>query len=203
VIARLLRCLLQCPASRRAFACGVLIGALAACQLGPRAVLGVPFGDPWMALPLHRLLVEDRPEPEAMAACRPPDCGPGLAVGVMRLNGRDAAIAERTLGEPERLARALSAPRDAADPRSRRPVVRTAASAKRLQEGPTRGFSLAVRRADGGRSAHGAVFGQRFGGDLRVVLVVGEEQDAVEAAARRVAREHLASPGVVSWPFSL
>jgi hypothetical protein len=156
-----------------------------------------------MTLPLHRLLVEDRPEPEAMAACRPPDCGPGLAVGVMRLTGRDAENAERTLGEPERLARALSVPRDPADPRSPRPTVQTTAWAKRLKEGPTRGFSLAVRRVDGSRPAHGAVLAQRLGGDLRVVLVVGEEQGAVEATARRVAREHLASPGVVSWPFSL
>ena len=129
--------------------------------------------------------------------CRPPVCGPGLVVGVVRLGGREAETAAAALRDPARLARALSTPKDPKKP------VQTTASAKRLEAGAARGFSLALHRSDGSRPAHGAVLGQRFGPDLRLVVVLGEEPEAVETAARRVAREHLGSDGVVSLPFSL
>jgi hypothetical protein len=197
VIAGLVRTLLQCPASRRAFACGAVVGALAACHLSPRAVQGVPFAEPWLVLPLATWFAEDRAHPEAIALCRPPVCGPGLVVGVVRLAGREAEAAAAALRDPAKLARALSMPKEPKAP------VRTTASAKPIEAGPARGFSLTLHRPDGSRAAHGAVLGQRFGPDLRLVLVIGEEPGSVEASARRVAREHLGSADVVSLPFSL
>src|SRR3712207_49644 len=90
----------------------LLAALLAACNLYPRAVQGVPVGEPWFALPLGEWLGEGRAEPEAMAACRPPACGPGLAVSVVRVSRTDAAVAERLLADPAPLARALEATRD-------------------------------------------------------------------------------------------
>jgi hypothetical protein len=197
VIAGLTRSLSQCPALRRAFACGALVGALAACHLSPRAVLGVPHEEPWLVLPLKTWFAEDRAEPEAIALCHPPICGPGLVVGVVRLTGHQARVAEASLREPGILVRALSTPKDPKAP------VRTAASSRSMEEGASRGFALTLQRRDGSRPAHGAALGQRFGPDLRLVLVIGEEAQAVEATARRVAREHLGSSDVVSPPFSL
>jgi len=192
VIARFVRSLLQCPAPRRAFACGALIGALAACHLVPQPVRGVPFTEPWLVLPLGTWLAEDRAEPEAIALCRPPVCGPGLVVGVVRLSGREAELAEAALRSPERLVRALSTPKDPKAP------VQTVAVAKPLAAGTARGLTVALRRRDSTRPAYGAVLGQRFGADLRLVLVIGEAPDSVEATVRRVAREHLGSGDVVS-----
>ncbi|HEX2136138.1 MAG TPA: hypothetical protein VHG30_09585 [Microvirga sp.] len=51
---------------------------------------------------------------------------------------------------------------------------------------------------DGSRPALGAALGRRSGPDLRVVLVIGREAEAVETTARRVAREHLGASGVVT-----
>jgi hypothetical protein len=170
---------------------------LGACQLSPRAVQGVPFEEPWTVLPLHRWLAEDRAEPEAIAVCRPPVCGPGLVVGVVRLTGREADRTEAALAEPQRLARALSVPKDS------KATVRAKAAARRLEAGSARGFALDLQRSDGSRPAHGAVLGQRYGPDLRLVLVIGEEAGLVETTARRVAREHLGAAGVVSLPSSL
>jgi hypothetical protein len=196
VIADAVRNLLRCPAPRRAFACGAAIAALAGCHLVPRAVEGVPFSDPWLVLPLNEWLAEERAEPEAIALCRPPVCGPGLVVAVVRLTGAEADRAEAVLRDPARLAKALGAPRD---PRPRFPAR---ASAKRLDAGRARGFTVALARADGSRAAYGAAVGQRSGADLSVAIVIGEDPGSVEETARRVAREHLGS-GVVTRGVSL
>ncbi len=119
MIADGLRTAFRCPAPRRAFACGVLLGALAACHFSPRAVEGVPFTEPWLVLPLNRWLAEDRAEPEAMAVCRPPVCGPGLVVGVVRLVGREAEIGDAVLSDPGKLVRALVTPKELQGTRSR------------------------------------------------------------------------------------
>jgi hypothetical protein len=137
-----------------------------------------------------------------MAICRPPVCGPGLVVGVVRLAGREADAAVAILRDPGRLARSLSIPKPS-KPRDSTPAARTTASATHLEEGAARGFALTLRRPDGSRPAYGAVLGQRVGPDPRLVLVIGEEFAAVEDAARRVAREHLDSTGVVRPLFSL
>ena len=197
MIADGLRTAFRCPAPRRAFACGVLLGALAACHFSPRAVEGVPFTEPWLVLPLNRWLAEDRAEPEAMAVCRPPVCGPGLVVGVVRLVGREAEIGDAVLSDPGKLVRALVTPKDSKAP------VRATASARTLAAGAAHGFAMTVQRRDGTRPAYGAALGQRLGPQLRLVLVIGEDPETVEATARRVAREHLRVSGVASRPVSL
>jgi hypothetical protein len=165
----------------------LLVALLAACSLFPRAVQGVPAGEPWFALPLGGWLGEGRAEPEAVVACRPPECGPGLVVSVVRVFGRDAETAERILADPGPLSRALQAPK-AGNP------SRTAVTLKPLQEGRTTGFAITLARRDGARRpAYGATLGQRSGEEVRVVLVIGEEAGAVEDTARRVARQHLGS----------
>lgn len=163
----------------------LLAALLSACSLFPRPVQGVPAEAPWFALPLGEWLGEGRAEPEAIAACRPPDCGPGLAVSVVRMSGEDAAAAARILADPGPLAQALQAPR------SGKPS-RTAAALTPLQEGSATGFAITLARRDGARrTAYGAALGQRSGEDLRVVLVIGEDASAVQDTARRVARRHL------------
>ncbi|HEV2557053.1 MAG TPA: hypothetical protein VGU45_00345 [Microvirga sp.] len=166
------------------FAALACLAALAACSALPRAVQGVPAGEPWFALPLKEWLGEERAEPEAIAVCRPPECGPGLVAGVVRLAGAEADAAERVLADPGALARMLRTPK------AGRP--RTAVDLKPLQAGSAAGFAITLARQDARRRpAYGAALGRRSGGDLRVVLVVGEDAGAVEDAARQVAREHL------------
>jgi hypothetical protein len=177
---------IPCPALGRASSFGLLLGALWGCSYIPRPVEGVPVEAPWAALPLRGWLAEDRIEPEAMAMCGPPECRPGLLVAVLKLAGREADEAEAVLRRPERLAHALMAAGE--KPRA----VASYAEVSALAEDASRGFFLTLGRKDGTkRPAFGAALGQRAGSDLRLVVVIGEEPDAVEAAARRVARRHL------------
>jgi hypothetical protein len=148
--------------------------------------MGVPPGEPWFALPLKRWLAEDRAEPEALAVCRRPECGPAMVVSVLRVTGPDADIAEAVLGRPERLRAALE------DMKGRKSKVRSVAQVRRIEDGAFQGFALSLGRADGERRpAHAAALGRRAGAGLRLVLVIGEDEDAVEAAVRRVAAQHL------------
>ncbi|MBF9235709.1 hypothetical protein [Microvirga alba] len=135
---------------------------------------------------MRKWLAEDRAEPQALSFCAPPECRPGLAVAVVRLAGKDAETTDRVMRKPELLAQALRSP--AGQGKS----ARTRISVQPLQEGPAYGFTISLASAKGGkRPAYGATLGQRSGDDLEVVLVIGEEADAVEATARRVARAEL------------
>jgi hypothetical protein len=186
VIRTAARRLSRCPAPGRALSFGALLGALAACAYIPRPVEGVPPGAPWAALPLRSFLAEDRAEPEAMAICRPPECSPGLAVAVVRLRGRAAEEAEAVLRQPDRLARALE------EPGGKARKVQSSATVSPVDEEGYRGFALTLGRRDGSkRPAYGEALGRRIGAELRVVLVIGESPESVDATARRVAREHL------------
>jgi hypothetical protein len=168
-----------------------MVGMSACASYYPEPVDGLPDPESWVALPLRRWLVEDRVEPEAVAICRPPDCGSPMVVGVVQARGRDADDAEAVLKAPERLARALEAMRDR---KSRNPDhVRTIASAERLNSGRYKGFVLTLSRSDGDRHAFGAALGRRTANGLRVVLAIGADRDAVEATVRRVAERHLGS----------
>jgi len=170
--------------------CLILASALivASCGYIPRPVAGVPPGTPWDTLPLRKWLAEDRSEPVAMAFCVPPECGPGLAVSVIRLTGGDADVTEALLKDPERLARGLRSPSGRGKP------VRTRITVERLQGEPHPGFAIDLAPADGGkRPAYGAAFGKREGEALSVVLVIGEVQDAVRETARQVAARELGS----------
>jgi hypothetical protein len=162
--------------------------SVASCAYIPRQVAGLPVDSTWDALPLRKWLAEDRAEPVALAFCAPPECGPGLAVSVIRLTGRDADITHGLLNNPERLARALRSPAGREKP------VKTHITVERLTGGPYPGFAIDLAPIDGGkRPAYGAAFGRREGEALSVVLVIGETQDAVRETARRVAARELGS----------
>jgi hypothetical protein len=161
---------------------------LTGCDYVPRPVAGLPPGDPWGALPLRKWLAEDRAEPVALAFCAPPECRPGLVAGVIRLTGTDARIADAVLNDPGRLARALRSPA------GRQRSVQTAVSVAPLEGTPYRGFSISLAPADGGkRPAYGAAPGRPEGEDLMIVLVIGEDPEAVHATARQVAERELGS----------
>lgn len=162
--------------------------SLASCGYIPRQVAGLSVDAPWDALPLRKWLAEGRSEPVALAFCAPPECGPGLTVGVIRMGGRDADITEAILKDPERLARALRSPAGREKP------AKTHVAVERLTGVRYPGFVIALARADGnGRPAHGAAFGRREGETLLVVLVIGEDRDAVRETARQVAARELGS----------
>ncbi len=161
--------------------------SLASCGYIPRPVEGVPPGAPWAALPLRKWLAEDRAEPVAMAFCAPPECRPGLAVGVIRLTGQDAQVTDALLKDPERLARALRSPAGRDKP------AKTLIAVERLVNTPYSGFSISLGPADGRkRPAYGAALGRRSGEELEVVLVVGEEAEVVQSTARQVAEREFA-----------
>jgi hypothetical protein len=162
--------------------------SLGGCGYIPRQVAGLPVDASWDALPLRKWLAEDRSEPVALSFCAPPECGPGLAVSVVRLTGKDADITEAVLKDPERLARALRSPAGRDKP------VKALITVERLRDGPYPGFAIDLAPADGGkRPAYGAAFGRREGETLSVVLVIGEAPDAVRETARQVAARELGS----------
>ena len=166
----------------------ILALAVASCGYIPRPVAGVPPGAPWDALPLRKWLAEDRAEPVALSFCAPPECSPGLAVGVVRLTGRDAQVTESLLKDPERLARALRSPAGREKP------VRTRITVERLNGGAYPGFAIDLTPSNGAkRQAYGAALGRREGEALSVVLVIGEDAQAVQETARQVAARELGS----------
>jgi len=159
---------------------------LVGCDYLPRTVAGLPTDASWNALPLRKWLAEDRSEPVALAFCAPPECGPGLAIGVIRLTGRDARITEAVLKDPERLARALRSPAGRDKP------VRTEISVERLKDTPYPGFAISLAPLDGNKApAYGAALGKRSSEGLDVVLVVGDTAEAVQQTVRRVAAREL------------
>lgn len=186
------RTVAQCPAVRRAlsFGAGLALAAMAGCGYIPRPVEGVPPGAPWEALPLRKWLAEDRAEPVALAFCAPPECSPGLVVGVVRLTGKDASEAEAVLKDPSALARALRAPQKTASGKAK--PVGAVVAARPLKEGSLRGFAISIAPADSGkRPAYGAALGRRTGGSLQAVLVIGEDEASVEGTVLDVARREL------------
>jgi len=161
---------------------------LASCGYIPRQVAGLQADTSWDALPLRKWLAEDRAEPVALSFCAPPECGPGLAVSVIRLIGRDADVTEALLKDPERLASGLRSPAGREKP------IKTQIAVERLRDGPNPGFAIEMSPADGSkRPAYGAAFGRREGEALSVVLAIGENQDVVKDTARQVAARELGS----------
>jgi hypothetical protein len=171
----------------------VLVGAalaLASCAYVPRHVDGIPTGEGWISLPLRSWLAEERIEPVAIAACLAPECGQRLAVGVFRATGEAAGTLAAVLSDPERLARFLLTRER--QPDDRRRAVRLAFNVTKARAGSAEGFVASLGRADGTRRpAQAAAFGRRDGSTVSAVLVIGEDRDAVEALARRVAAAEL------------
>jgi hypothetical protein len=162
--------------------------SLTSCGYIPRPVAGVPVGAPWESLPLRKWLAEDRAEPVALSFCAPPECSPGLAVGVIRLVGRDADMTEALLKDPERLAHGLRSPAGRDKP------VKTRIAVEPVKDAPYPGFAIDLAPADHGkRVAHGEALGRRDGDGLLVVLVIGDDADAVHRTARQVAARELGS----------
>jgi hypothetical protein len=58
---------------------------------------------------------------------------------------------------------------------------------ERLREGPLPGFVLRLARPDGSHAAHAVVFATRGPGPISVLLVIGENAEAVQDIARAVA----------------
>jgi hypothetical protein len=115
-----------------------------------------------------------------------------MVVGVVEIDGRDADAAEAVLNDPERLARALRIRSENNSSKARRPDgFPVAAAAWPLRDGALKGFTLSLSRTDGSRAVFGAALGHRIGSHLRIVLAIGADPDAVEAAARKAARENL------------
>jgi len=130
--------------------------SLASCGYIPRQVAGLPSGPSWDALPLRRWLAEDRAEPVALAFCAPPECSPGLTVGVIRLTGKDADITDALLKDPDRLARVLRSPAGREKP------VKSRITVERLTDAPYPGFAIDLAPTDGSkRPAYGAARGKR------------------------------------------
>jgi hypothetical protein len=149
---------------------------LTACAYLPQTVAGVPDGGGWFSLPLSEWLAEKRGQPLALSACD--TCGRGLAVAVVLLSGSEAQEAERVLGSPEALARALTI---RGEKRS------TVASARPLQSTPTPGFILVLSPADGSKPpVVAAATGRRTVRGLEVVLVVGGDEPGVMDLLRSV-----------------
>lgn len=180
----------RCLAPRRALSWGALAAIfwLSACGYIPRPVEGVPPGAPWEALPLRKWLAEDRAEPRAMAFCAPPECGPALAVAVIRLTGQDARATGALLADPDRLARALRAPKEVGQ------SPKTLVAVERLKEEAFSGFLITLEPKNGGkRPAHGLALGRWAGDALDVVLVIGDDEQAVRKTAREVAALELSA----------
>jgi hypothetical protein len=158
------------------------------CGYIPRQVAGLPPDGSWDALPLRKWLAEDRAGPVALAFCAPPECSPGLTVGVIRLTGKDADVTDALLKDPERLVRALRSPAGREKP------VKTQITVERFKDAPYPGFAIDLAPGDGGkRPAYGAAFGRRDGEVLSVVLVIGEVPDVVRDTAKEVAARELGS----------
>ncbi|WP_112662353.1 hypothetical protein [Microvirga flavescens] len=155
----------------------ILLIALSGCSYIPRNVAGVPEHAPWFSIPLKPLIAEERGEPEAISACE--ECGAGMVAGVLRLHGKDADEAEAALRNPQALAKALI---------RQKGKVKVIASARRLEDGASRGFVLSLARADAVKPpVWGAALARREGESLHVFLVIGPSESEVEAAVRRIA----------------
>ncbi|MCG7393274.1 hypothetical protein MHY87_10190 [Microvirga sp. ACRRW] len=156
--------------------------SLTACDYIPRTVAGLQTDASWDALPLRKWLAEDRAEPIALSFCAPPACNPGLAVGVIRLNGKDAQVTEALLKDPERLARALRSPVD------RKKPVKTDIAVERFKGAPYPGFAITLSPKDGGKPpAYGAAMGRRSGEGLDVVLAIGVSSELVRQSVQEAA----------------
>jgi hypothetical protein len=163
-----------------------LVFALAGCIYVPASVEGVPAGASWVALPLRGWLSEGSVRAEAITACFAPDCAPRAGVGVFRATGEEARAIDAILRKPERLARQLEQ-RAEAGRSGKPPAAKAVPTVAPMREGGMAGFALDLVRADGSRAAHAVVLGKPSGEALRFVMVIGEDEPAIQRLAREVA----------------
>jgi hypothetical protein len=186
---------------RLALACAlILVLLLSGCTPGGTRVAGLDSvelrrlaeqggGEVWLALPMGKWLGtrENVGRPEAVIACIAPTCRNRLAVGVFRLEGETADLAERDLLDPQMLARGLAA-QAAANADTGSGSVDIDIVPHTLEE--LAGFTISLS-APGARSAaaHGAAVGRREGGDLRLIFAIGDDMQVVRAALAQIRAE--------------
>lgn len=170
----------------------VLLGAggLAGCVSSPPVVASLPAGDSWLVLPVQDWAAEERGRPEGVAACLVDDCPDKLMVSVLSLRGEAAEEARAVLADPRRLVAYLEA-RDREDETEARRAVTTRATARPIRADGLEGFVVTLTGEGGrtARTAYGATLARAEGRELRVALVVGDDEAAVEAAVRQLAAE--------------
>lgn len=215
-----LRCTKQKPAEdigrllRAGFLAVVGLCLLASCAYVPVAVEGLPVrpdpaasssDNPWIFVPVGAWITRETARPVSVGMCGGVGCPGQISVAVVDLTGEDARRAERTLRQPQGLARDLeagnrrrialvrAAQRNVPSAIAQRRIPpEVAASVQRLVSGRFQGFRLTMRRAaDGTRLSHAAVLSHRRAGALRVVVVVGPNAQQVETASKMAAEANL------------
>lgn len=156
----------------------------------PPTVPGLPADQPWVFLPVTAWVTESGIEADAIAACFAPACKPRVAVGLFHTAGRDAASLSDIVAHPRRLQRELE--RGGRKRFVRRPSSKTVIRVERRDAGAVRGLAARLARADGGHAAYGFVnLVPRGTGQISVVLVIGEDEEAVRRIAAGVTAQLL------------
>lgn len=169
----------------------VLAGLLAGCLAAPRLLDGLPADVAWLVFPVADWAAVERGEPEAIAACLTDACSDKLMVSVLTLRGEAAQEARAVLADPSRLA-AYIRTRDREDESEARRAIATRVETRPIEAGGLSGFVVTLSGEGGrGRTAYGATLARPAGRELRLALVVGDDEAAVEAAVRQVAQEAL------------
>lgn len=168
-----------------------LAALVAGCFAAPRLVEGLPADTDWLVFPVEDWAAVERGEPEGIAACLDADCPDKLMVSVLTLRGEAAEEARAVLADPARLV-AYLVTRDREDENEDRRAIATRVETRPIAEGGLSGFLLTLAGEGGrGRTAYGATLARPAGRELRLALVVGDDEAAVEAAVRQVAAEAL------------
>lgn len=188
------------PYGERRFALGILrksltglvaamaLISLTSCYRSGAPVMGVAESNTWFSLPLEDFLHEGDSAPVAMSFCAADTCPAKLAVGVLTMTGETARQLERILEQSEILKSEL-------DFRSRKPTLKraiakgskqhiaTTLQITPLKSDPAKGFSLQMSRKDGKGRITATVLGWRNGEALKVVIAIGSDEAATQAAA--------------------
>lgn len=199
---------------RAGFLAVVATVMLASCAYVPVAVDGVTLRpdpaaregeSPWVFVPTGAWITRDTIHPVSVGMCAVPACPERIAVAVVEARGVEARRLARTLRQPaglvtrlvegnrRRIALVTQANRSvSAVVAARRTPLRIAARSRPLRHRAFSGFTLEMRRESGAaRTAHAAVLARPRGATLKVVIVIGEKADQVEAAVRTVAEANL------------
>lgn len=187
---------------------------LASCAYVPVAVDGVAMRpdpaaregeNPWVFVPTGAWITRDTMHPISVGMCAGASCPERIAVAVVEAKGAEARTLARSLRQPaslvtrlvegnrRRIALAAQANRTVSPAvAARRSPPRVAAHTRFFRHRALSGFTMEMRRDSGAaRSAHAAVLGRQRGGVVKVVIVIGEKPEQVEAAARTVADANL------------
>jgi hypothetical protein len=187
---------------------------LTSCAYVPVAVDGVSTRpdlaaregeNPWVFVPAGAWITRDTVRPVSVGMCAAPACPERIAVAVVEARGVEARTLARSLRQPaglvtrlvegnrRRIALVAQANRTVSpEVAARRTPQPVAAHTRPFRHRALSGFTMEMRRASGAtRTAHAAVLGRQAGGVLKVVIVIGEKREQVEAAARTVADANL------------